>query len=55
MQNGSLQSIYKPLIAAGLGFGAKRWVTILEGYCQRVAKIVEMQSPLRNENHIGND
>lgn len=35
VEEGGLQSIYKPLIAAGLAFGATRWVAILDGYCQR--------------------
>ncbi|XP_051135510.1 homeobox-leucine zipper protein ROC1-like [Andrographis paniculata] len=32
---GGIHSIFKPLVAAGLAFGAKRWLAILEGQCQR--------------------
>lgn len=36
MEEGGVHSIYKPLITAGLAFGARRWIAILDGYCQRV-------------------
>ncbi|GFP78795.1 homeobox-leucine zipper protein hdg2 [Phtheirospermum japonicum] len=37
VEDGGAQSIYKPLITAGLAFGAKRWVAILGGHCERAA------------------
>ncbi|KAL1562438.1 hypothetical protein AAHA92_05016 [Salvia divinorum] len=37
VEGGGVHSIYKPLIRAGLAFGAQRWLAILDGYCQRVA------------------
>lgn len=37
VEEGGVHCIYKPLIKAGLAFGARRWVAILEGYCQRVS------------------
>ncbi|XP_057796519.1 homeobox-leucine zipper protein PROTODERMAL FACTOR 2-like [Salvia miltiorrhiza] len=36
VEGGGVHSIYKPLITAGLAFGARRWIAILNGYCQRV-------------------
>ncbi|KAG6420462.1 hypothetical protein SASPL_116991 [Salvia splendens] len=37
VEGGGVHSIYKPLIRAGLAFGAQRWLAILDGYCQRIA------------------
>ncbi|KAH6775339.1 protodermal factor 2 [Perilla frutescens var. hirtella] len=37
LEEGGVHSIYKPLITAGLAFGARRWLAILDGHCRRVA------------------
>lgn len=50
VEEGGLQSIYKPLIAAGLAFGATRWVAILDGYCQRATTGVV---PSQDAHYLG--
>ncbi|CAA0819918.1 Homeobox-leucine zipper protein HDG2, partial [Striga hermonthica] len=47
------ESIYKPLITAGLAYGAKRWVAILDAHSQRAAKAAEIPPPHLNCLELG--
>ncbi|KAL0406079.1 UNVERIFIED_CONTAM: Homeobox-leucine zipper protein MERISTEM L1 [Sesamum latifolium] len=38
VEDGDVHNIYKPLITAGLAFGAKRWIAILDAHSQRLLK-----------------
>ncbi|KAL8505244.1 hypothetical protein ACS0TY_016461 [Phlomoides rotata] len=46
--DGGIHSIYKPLITSGLAFGARRWVAILEGYCERLVRTYSIGVPTEN-------
>ncbi|KAF3321453.1 Chloroplast processing peptidase [Carex littledalei] len=37
--------LYRPLVYAGLAFGAKRWVSTLKHQCERVASVMESNIP----------
>ncbi|KAK6142546.1 hypothetical protein DH2020_022894 [Rehmannia glutinosa] len=52
VEEGGAQSIYKPLITAGLAFGAKRWVAILDGYCERVERAIATDVPTSDLNYL---
>ncbi|KAI3465730.1 hypothetical protein Pfo_022393 [Paulownia fortunei] len=54
VEDGGIHSIYKPLITAGLAFGAKRWVSILDGQCQRVARAFATNIPPGDVNYLAN-
>ncbi|KAM7254943.1 hypothetical protein ACFE04_020184 [Oxalis oulophora] len=41
----SVQNIYSPLVASGLGFGAKRWVATLDRHCERLASSMAVNIP----------
>ncbi|EYU26146.1 hypothetical protein ABFS82_08G107300 [Erythranthe guttata] len=55
VEEGGGHSIYKPLITAGLAFGAKRWIAILDGYCQRVASATDIPPSSSNSNYLANE
>ncbi|KAL8511002.1 hypothetical protein ACS0TY_017722 [Phlomoides rotata] len=52
VEDGGIHSIYKPLITSGLAFGARRWVTILDGYCQRLARSYSTGFLSENANNL---
>ncbi|KAK6142339.1 hypothetical protein DH2020_022687 [Rehmannia glutinosa] len=52
VEEGGAQSIYKPLITAGLAFGAKRCVAILDGYCERVERAIATDVPTSDLNYL---
>ncbi|KAK6142568.1 hypothetical protein DH2020_022916 [Rehmannia glutinosa] len=52
VEEGGAQSIYKPLITAGLAFGAKRWVAILDGYCERVERAIATDVPTSDHDYL---
>ncbi|XP_071722589.1 homeobox-leucine zipper protein PROTODERMAL FACTOR 2-like [Rutidosis leptorrhynchoides] len=41
----SVHNIYKPLVASGLAFGAKRWVATLDRQCERLASSMANNIP----------
>lgn len=53
MEEGGVHHIYKPLITAGIAFGAKRWIAILNGYCQRVLATNVASPPVAGTNYLG--
>ncbi|PIN06274.1 hypothetical protein CDL12_21174 [Handroanthus impetiginosus] len=55
VEDRGIHNIYKPLITAGLAFGAKRWVAILVGHSQRTAILAAATKISSNEaNHLAN-
>lgn len=37
MDDSGVHDMYKPVLSAGLGFGANRWVATLDRQCERLA------------------
>lgn len=44
--------LYRPLIAAGMGFGAQRWVTTLQRQCECLAILMSSSVPTRDHTGI---
>ncbi|XP_020552078.1 homeobox-leucine zipper protein ROC1-like isoform X1 [Sesamum indicum] len=52
VEDGGVHNIYKPLITAGLAFGAKRWVAILDAHSQRLQRAA---APKADVTCLGDD
>uniref|UniRef100_A0A1J3J3I8 Homeobox-leucine zipper protein MERISTEM L1 n=2 Tax=Noccaea caerulescens TaxID=107243 RepID=A0A1J3J3I8_NOCCA len=48
VDDGSVHTMYKPLVNTGLAFGAKRWVAILDRQCERLASSMASNIPAGN-------
>uniref|UniRef100_A0A1J3CY73 Homeobox-leucine zipper protein MERISTEM L1 n=1 Tax=Noccaea caerulescens TaxID=107243 RepID=A0A1J3CY73_NOCCA len=48
VDDGSVHTMYKPLVHTGLAFGAKRWVAILDRQCERLASSMASNIPAGN-------
>ncbi|KAL0311577.1 UNVERIFIED_CONTAM: Homeobox-leucine zipper protein PROTODERMAL FACTOR 2 [Sesamum angustifolium] len=55
VEDGGVHNIYKPLITAGLAFGAKRWVAILDAHSQRLQNVAAAKAPPRDLTYLGDD
>ncbi|KAK4386060.1 Homeobox-leucine zipper protein PROTODERMAL FACTOR 2 [Sesamum angolense] len=52
VEDGGVHNIYKPLITAGLAFGAKRWVAILDAHSHRLQKVAAAKAPPRDLTYL---
>lgn len=50
-EENSVHQLYKPLISAGMGFGAQRWITTLQRQCECLA--ILMSSTVSSRDHTG--
>ncbi|CAA7054700.1 unnamed protein product [Microthlaspi erraticum] len=48
VDDGSVHTMYKPLVNTGLAFGAKRWVATLDRQCERLASSMANNIPAGN-------
>ncbi|XP_075502467.1 homeobox-leucine zipper protein HDG1-like isoform X3 [Primulina tabacum] len=46
----AVHKIYKPLLRSGIGFGAQKWISILQRQCELAATL--MSSPVPTENNL---
>lgn len=46
-----VHQLYRPLLSSGIGFGAQRWVAILQRQCECLA--ILMSSALPSREHAG--
>ena len=47
-----VHQLYRPLLISGMGFGAQRWVAILQRQCECLA--ILMSSTVTTRDHTGN-
>ncbi|KAL2477749.1 Homeobox-leucine zipper protein ANTHOCYANINLESS 2 [Forsythia ovata] len=47
-----IHHLYRPLISAGMGFGAQRWIATLQRQCECLAILMSSAVPARNHNAI---
>ncbi|KZV57631.1 homeobox-leucine zipper protein ANTHOCYANINLESS 2 [Dorcoceras hygrometricum] len=47
-----IHQLYRPLIAAGMGFGAQRWVAMLQRQCECLAILMSSSAPARDHTAI---
>ncbi|KAM7476380.1 hypothetical protein LguiB_023623 [Lonicera macranthoides] len=48
----AVHQLYRPLISAGMGFGAQRWVATLQRQCECLAILMSSSVPSRDHNPI---
>ncbi|KAM7472159.1 hypothetical protein LguiA_010342 [Lonicera macranthoides] len=48
----AVHQLYRPLISAGMGFGAQRWVATLQRQCECLAILMSSSVPTRDHNPI---
>lgn len=48
----AVHQLYRPLISAGMGFGAQRWVATLQRQCECLAILMSSSVPTRDHNRM---
>ena len=47
-----VHQLYRPLLSSGMGFGAQRWVAILQRQCECLATLMSSAHPSREHSGI---